>query len=50
MPTKCEECGEKSYCIYITHDYKKLCGECYDKTQPERKFEADDIPHRYRWG
>ena len=50
MPTKCEECEKESYCIYLTPEFKKLCGECYDKTQPERKFEADDIPYRNRCG
>lgn len=48
MPTKCEECGEESYLIYITQEYKKLCGECYDKIRPKREFGLDDLPLRER--
>jgi hypothetical protein len=48
MPTKCDECGKESYCIYITREYKNLCPECYDKVRPKREFELDDIPRRMR--
>lgn len=48
MPTKCDECGEKSYTIHITREYKKLCGDCYDKVRPPYKFDPDDIPYRER--
>ncbi len=50
MPTKCEneKCGKISYCIYITREHKKLCGECYDKVRPKAKFEPDDLPRRQR--
>ena len=48
MPTKCEECGEESYSIYITREHKKICGDCYDKVRPEPEFEPDDLPYRGR--
>lgn len=48
MPTKCDECGEESYCIFITREYKKLCGKCYDKVRPKVEWTPDDIPYRVR--
>jgi len=46
MPTKCDKCKKKSYSIYITHDYEKLCGACYDKDRPEYIFNPDDLSRR----
>jgi hypothetical protein len=48
MPTKCDECGKPSYCIYITREYKNLCGECYDKTNPVRTDEPEDLSYRVK--
>ena len=48
MPTKCDECGEESYCIYITREYKKLCPKCYDEVRPPVKWDPDDLPRRAR--
>jgi len=45
MPTKCEKCGEESYCIFITREHEKLCGDCYDKVRPDRELKESDI-----WG
>jgi len=28
---KCEECGERTYIIYINKEHEKLCDKCYDK-------------------
>lgn len=46
MPTKCEECGKKSYVIYLSRELKKVCDKCYDKVRPKRKWEPDDLPYR----
>lgn len=32
----CEQCGEKSYCMYITRDGDLVCDKCIDK---EREYE-----------
>ena len=48
MPTKCDECGKEEYVIYITREYKRLCGECYDKIRSPYKFEPEDLAHRRR--
>ncbi len=48
MPTKCEECGKKSYVIYLSREFKKICDKCYDKNRSEYKFELDDLPYRQR--
>jgi len=48
MPTKCDKCGEESYCIYITRAHEKLCDECYDKVRPKGKWEPDDLQYRQR--
>lgn len=29
----CDQCRERTYSIYITRDYEKLCYECYIKTE-----------------
>jgi uncharacterized paraquat-inducible protein A len=39
MPTKCDECKKESYVIHITHEYKNLCPECYDKVRSKKKKE-----------
>jgi hypothetical protein len=28
---KCESCVENTHQIYITYDYRRLCGDCFDK-------------------
>ena len=48
MPTKCDECGEESYVIYITREHKKLCDKCYDKVRPKVEWDPDDILRRVR--
>jgi len=48
MPTKCDKCGEEHYAIYITREYKKLCGGCYDKIRLPVEFDPDDLPRRVR--
>ena len=48
MPTRCDECGEESYAIYITKEHKRLCGDCYDKVRPKKTWEPEDIPYRDR--
>ena len=48
MPTKCDVCGEESYVIYITREYKKLCDECYDKVRTPVKSGLEDLPYRIR--
>jgi hypothetical protein len=35
--TKCDNCGEYSFVIYICKDHKKICDKCKDK---ERKCNA----------
>lgn len=34
---KCEKCGEKTYCIYVTKERAKICGKCHDKLHEDRK-------------
>ena len=48
MPTKCEECGKKSYIIYLSCELKKLCDKCYDKVRTECEFDPDDLQYRQR--
>ena len=50
MPTKCENCKKYYYSIYITLEYRKLCGKCYDKCEDKKEcvFEPDDLPERLR--
>lgn len=43
-PAKCDECKQESYCIYITREYKNLCGDCYDKIRPKVEFDPEDLP------
>lgn len=43
MPTKCDECGEESYCIFITDEYKKLCDDCYDEIRPAKERSSGDL-------
>ena len=43
MPTKCEDCGEYSYSIFFTRDWKKLCGKCYKKVIHENEKENNRI-------
>lgn len=43
MPTKCEECGEESYCIFLTREYKKLCDVCYDKVRPDKELKDNNL-------
>ncbi len=35
--TKCDGCGEESYCIFIGRDYKKRCPKCRDKHNGRKK-------------
>lgn len=47
MMTKCENCKKFYYSIYITEDYKRLCGKCYDKVRKDDpKFDPDDLNRR----
>ena len=53
MPTKCQDCGEYSYAIYLTLEYKRLCPKCYKKVRKENEkpdkgmdAELDKLPRR----
>ena len=36
---KCDKCGEKTYIIFITENYEKLCDKCWDKTIKKSEWE-----------
>jgi hypothetical protein len=39
----------KFYAIYITKEYKKLCGKCYDEIRDKQASDPDDISYRERY-